>query len=136
MKTFLAGFLVLLLAAPAWAAGDTARISDESTFDFDQPFDAAAGKHFLRSLLNRALDVMEDHVEWTGRVRDGAHRGEREGRFEFRLNPQGKSRSEEHVGAEGSFRFSPEAGDTELSLRFKSSKDSSGSTTADPADYL
>ena len=135
MKTLFAGFLVLLLAAPV-LAGETARISDEDTFDFDQPFDAAAGKHFLRSLLNRALDVMEDHVEWTGRVRDGAHRGDREGRFEFRLYPQGKSRSEEHVGAEGSFRFSPKAGDNELSLRFKSSKDSPVSTTADPADYL
>ncbi|HET6674810.1 MAG TPA: hypothetical protein VFG71_05710 [Nitrospiraceae bacterium] len=135
MKTLFAGFLIFLLAAPVWA-GETARISDESTFDFDQPFDAAAGKQVLRSLLNRALDVMEDHVEWTGNVRDGAHRGDREGRFEFRLYPQGKSRSEEHVGAEGSFRFSPEAGDTELSLRFKSSKDSSGSTASDPADYL
>jgi hypothetical protein len=127
--------LALVLAAPVWA-GDKQPISDEGTFDFDQPFEAAISKQFLRSLLNRALDVVEDHVEWRGNVRKGAEDGDREGRFELRLYPQGKSHSEEHVRAEGSFRFSPEAGNNELSLRFKSSKESSPTTPSDPADYL
>ena len=135
MKPLLAGMLALVLAAPVWA-GDKQPISDEGTFDFDQPFEAAISKQFLRSLLNRALDVIEDHVELRGNVRRGAEEGDREGRFELRLYPQGKSHSEEHVGAEGSFRFSPEAGNNELSLRFKSSKELSSTTPSDPADYL
>ena len=135
MRTFLIATLVVVFAGPGWA-GDKRPIADEGTFDFDQPFDIAVKKQFLRSLLNRALDVMEDHVEWRGNLRRGAQEGDREGRFELKLYPQGKSHSEEHVGAEGSFRFSPEAGNNELTLRFKSSKEPLGSASSDPADYL
>jgi hypothetical protein len=135
MKTFLTVMLIVVFAGPVWAA-DKRSIADEGTFDFDQPFDIAVSKQFLRSMLNRALDVVEDHLEWGGNIRRGAQEGDQEGRFELKLYPQGKSHSEEHVGAEGSFRFSPEAGNNEFILRFKSSKEPSGSSTSDPADYL
>jgi hypothetical protein len=135
MKTFLAVMLTVVFASPVWAA-DKRPIADERTFDFDQPFDIAVSKQFLRSLLNRALDVVEDHLEWGGNLRRGAQEGDQEGRFELKLYPQGKSHSEEHVGAEGSFRFSPEAGNNEFHLRFKSSKEPSGSSMSDPADHL
>lgn len=135
MKTLVTGILMVLLAAPVWA-GEVRSTSDDGTFDFDQPFDEAISKQYLRSLLNRALDAVEDHVEWKGNLRRSDRTGDREGRFELRLYPQGRSRSQKHVGAEGSFRFSPDAGNNELSLRFKSSKESSGSKAQDPADFL
>jgi hypothetical protein len=126
---------MMLLSAPAWA-GEVRAISDDGTFDFNQPFDEAINKHLLRSLLNRALDALEDHFELNGKVRRGEQTGDQEGSFELRLYPHGKSRSRAHVGAEGSFRFSPDAGNNELNLRFKSSKDPSGSKAQDPADFL
>jgi hypothetical protein len=135
MKTLVTGILMVLLATPVWA-GEIRATSDDGTFDFDQPFNEAISKHFLRSLLNRALDAVEDHLEWKGNLRRGDRTGDREGGFELRLYPEGKSRSQEHVGAEGSFRFSPDAGHNELNLRFKSSKEPSGSKAQDPADFL
>ena len=135
MRILTAGIMMMCLAGPVWA-GEVRPNSDDGTFNFDLPFEEAFDKHVLRSLLNRAIDAVEDHIELTGKLRSGAQTGDREGRFELRLYPQGKSRSDEHVGAEGSFRFSPEAGNHELNLRFKSSKPSSRSTTSDPADFL
>ena len=135
MKSVVTGILLVLLATPVWA-GEIRTTSDDGTFDFDQPFNEAISKHFLRSLLNRALDAVEDHIELKGKLRDGEQTGDREGRFELRLYPRGRSRSDEHVGAEGSFRFSPDTGHNELNLRFKSSKESSGSKAQNPADFL
>jgi hypothetical protein len=135
MKTLAASIMVMLLAVPVWAGEGRSR-SDDGTFNFDLPFEEAFDKQVLRSLLNRAIDAVEDHIDVKGNLRSGDQTGAREGRFELRLYPRGKSRSEEHVGAEGSFRFSPEAGNHELTLRFKSSTPPSGSTTSDPADFL
>jgi hypothetical protein len=135
MKTLLTGLILMLLTVPV-RAGETRLSSDDNTLNFDLPFEQAINKQVLRSLLNQAIDAVEDHLELNGKLRNGDQAGEREGRFELRLYPRGKSRSDEHVGAEGSFRFSPEAGNHELSLRFKSSKPSSRSTTSDPADFL
>ncbi|HJR76255.1 MAG TPA: hypothetical protein VJ805_04750 [Nitrospiraceae bacterium] len=133
MKALLTGLILMLLAVPV-RAGETRLSSDDDTLNFDLPFEQAINKQVLRSLLNQAIDAVEDHLELNGKLRNGDQAGDREGRFELRLYPRGKSRSDEHVGAEGSFRFSPEAGNHELSLRFKSSKPSS--RAPDPADFL
>ena len=126
----------MFLAAPV-RAGEIHPTSDEGTFDFNQPFDEAINKHALRSLLNRALDAVEDHIELNGRLRSGDPAGDREGRLELKLYPRGKSRSNEHIGAEGSFRFSPDTGNAELKFRFTPPTPSaSRSTTPDPADFL
>jgi hypothetical protein len=135
MKMLIATAIVTLLAVPVWA-GESRPNQDDNTFNFDLPFEEAFDKQVLRSLLNRALNAVEDHIEVNGRLRRGDHAGDREGRLELRLYPNGKSRSDEHVGAEWSFRFSPDAGNAELNLRFKSSKPSSSSTTSNPADFL
>lgn len=135
MRTFAASVLVMLLAVPVWA-GEGRPNQDDKTFNFDLPFEEAINKQVLRSLLNQAIDAVEDHIEVNGRLRRGDHAGDREGRLELRLYPNGKSRSNEHVGAEWSFRFSPDDGNAELNLRFKSSKPSSSSTTSNPADFL
>jgi hypothetical protein len=125
----------LLLGSPVWA-GETRLNSDEGIFDFNLPFEEALNNHVLRSLLNRALDAVEDHIELNGKLRSGDASGNQEGRLELRLYPRGKSHSDEHMGAEGSFRYSPDAGNAELNLRFKSPKPSSSSTISDPADFL
>ena len=135
MKTLTASIMVLLLAVPVWA-GEGRPTSDDGSFNFDLPFEEAFEKHALRSLLDRAIGAVEDHIEVNGKLRRGDHGGDREGRLELKLYPNGKSRSDEHVGAEWSFRFSPDAGNTEFNLRFKSSKPSSRSTTSNPADFL
>jgi hypothetical protein len=128
--------MVMFLAVPVWA-GEIRPTSDEGTFDFNQPFDEAINRQALRSLLNRALDAVEDHIELNGRIRSGDAVGDREGRLELKLYPRGKSRSSEHIGAEGSFRFSPDTGNTELKFRFTPPAPSaSRSTTPDPADFL
>jgi hypothetical protein len=135
MKIIGTGILFLLLGAPAWA-GETRLSSDEGIFNFDLPFEQALNNHVLRSLLNQAIDALEDHIELNGKLRSGDDSGNREGRLELRLYPKGKSHSDEHVAAEGLFRFSPDADNAELNLRFKSSKPSSSSTARDPADFL
>jgi hypothetical protein len=135
MKPLLTGLILMLLAVPV-AAGETRLSSDDDTLNFDLPFEQAINKQVLRSLLNQAIEAVEDHLELKGKWRHGNQAGDREGRFELRLYPRGKSRSDEHVGAEGSFRFSPEAGNHELSLRFKSSKPSSHAPISDPAGFL
>ena len=132
MKTLLVASVTFFLAMPAWAGNVRASTDD---FDVEQPFDEVIGKQFLRSLLNQALDAIEDHIELRGKLRHGEQNGGESGRFELRLYPQGKSRSDEHVGAEGSFRFSPDDDDNELTLRFKSSKDTRR-TAQSPGDFL
>lgn len=129
----LVGLVGSVLAVPASADETRPRATGE--FDFDQPFKDAAGKRMLRSLLERALDAVEDHIEIRGGVGKGEEGSEREGRFELRLYPEGKSRSKDHVGAEGWFRFSPE-GENELNLRFKSFKEPPQQTAQNPADFL
>ena len=92
----------LLQAVQSQAApGDTAQTPD-SIESFDPPTPDA-----LRSLYNQALGALQEYIE---------------GEFRLKVFPQGKSRSQEHLSAEGSFRLSPDHGQQEFSLRFKSSK--------------
>ena len=125
---------VLLAVAPTslWA-GETSS-QDQGGIDFDQPFDDAIAKGVLRSLLNRAFDAIDDHVEISGKLRHGA--GEEEGRWELRLYPRGKSQSGDHVAAEGWFRFSPDLSNNEMTFRFRSSQDPVDRSQSDAPDVL
>ncbi len=109
-------FLLLCVAVPVWAA-------DTESFDPDQPFDQALTGNFLRSLLNQALDKLEDHVEITGGLNPDASKDNKDRHFRFKFYPEGKSQSDQHLTAEGSFRFSPEAGQHEWHFIFKLPKD-------------
>ncbi|MEK6803480.1 MAG: hypothetical protein AABZ34_12560 [Nitrospirota bacterium] len=51
-----------------------------------------------------------------------SHEPRRAGEFRLKIFPQGKSLSQEHLTAEGSFHLSPDAEQQEFTLRFKSSK--------------
>lgn len=130
-------FLAVLLAvAPAFLWAGETKSKDQGGFDFDQPFDDAIAKGILRSLLNRALDAIEDHVEMKGKLRHGAQAGEEEGRLELRVYPRGKSQSGDHVAAEGWFRFSPDLLNNEMTFRFRSSQDPVDRSQSDAPDVL
>ncbi len=111
---------LLLLTSPAWVQAQPERPAADQ-FDPDQPFNDAALKNFLRSLLNEALDRVEDHVELRGSLSPDRQTGEQRGRLGLRLYPHGKSKSEEHVDAETWFRFAPDAKGGEWHFRLQSS---------------
>ena len=98
------------------ASGDTAQTPDSiESFDLPTP-------DGLRSLYNQTLAALQEYIEIDGSLpQDGETQAQR-GEFRLKVFPQGKSRSQEHLSAEGSFRLSPDPGQQEFSLRFKSSK--------------
>ena len=107
----------LLTAVQSQAApGDTAQTPDSiESFDLPTP-------DGLRSLYNQTLAALQEYIEIDGSLpQDGETQAQR-GEFRLKVFPQGKSRSQEHLSAEGSFRLSPDPGQQEFSLRFKSSK--------------
>ena len=107
----------LLQAVQSQAApGDTAQTPDSiESFDLPTP-------DGLRSLYNQTLAALQEYIEIDGSLpQDGETQAQR-GEFRLKVFPQGKSRSQEHLSAEGSFRLSPDPGQQEFSLRFKSSK--------------
>ena len=107
----------LLSAVQSQAApGDTAHTPDSiESFDLPTP-------DGLRSLYNQALAALTEYIEIDGSLPQDGETQAREGEFRLKVFPQGKSRSQEHLSAEGSFRLSPDPGQQEFSLRFKSSK--------------
>ncbi len=99
------------------ASDDDLRKSDRST--------ACTGlmpNQLLCDLYRQALATLQDHLEINGRLPSEDSTGPRTGAFAFKFFPQGKSRSQDHLSAEGSFSLSPETDQPELTLRFKSSK--------------
>lgn len=79
-------------------------------------------EQLLCDLYHQAIATLRDHVEINGRLPSEDSTGPRTGAFTFKFFPQGKSRSQDHLSAEGSFSLSPETDQPELTLRFKSSK--------------
>jgi hypothetical protein len=88
-------------------------------FDPEQPFKQAFGSKMLRDIMNRTLDLIEDHIEVGGDVGPKDPSGDQQGRFSLKLYPKGKSQSGEHVAAEGWFRLSPDRGRQDFHLRFE-----------------
>ena len=107
----------LLTAVQSQAApGDTAQTPDSiESFDLPTP-------DGLRSLYNQTLAALQEYIEIDGSLPQDGETQARVGEFRLKVFPQGKSRSQEHLSAEGSFRLSPDPGQQEFSLRFKSSK--------------
>jgi hypothetical protein len=98
---------------PAWAAD----------FDPDQPFEQGVARNLLHSLLDQALDALDDHLEISGTIDPEDAAGSRHGNFRFKFYPEGKSNSDHHLTAEGWFHFSPEAGQQDWHFRFKLPED-------------
>ncbi len=105
----------------SWVAPVQATQAD--TFDPDQPFEQALTSGLLRSLLNQALDRLEDHVEISGNLNQDETKGDRGKHLRFKFYPEGKSKSDQHFAAEGWFHASPESGQHEWHFKFKRLED-------------
>ena len=125
--------LLLLAAAPAYAVDDHTLLSmGAGRVASDLPAKTTPEK-FLHGLLDHALATLQEYVEVEGSLPSQESR--RAGEFHLKLFPQGKSHSQEHVTAEGSFNLSPDSDQQEFTLRFKSSKPSQRSAPL-PGDIL
>jgi hypothetical protein len=120
MLRYVLSVILVLAASPVWGSERVHPVADE--LNFDEPFEQAAAKSVLRSLLNQALDVIENHIEVNGDLQPNEETGEQGGRFQLKLYPQGKSQSEDHISAELRFRSSPD--DQHFSFDLKLPKES------------
>lgn len=87
-----------------------------------ESFEGTTPDSLLRGLYDQALGALQEYIEIEGSLPEDGETQARGGEFRLKVFPQGKSRSQEHLSAEGSFRLSPDPGQQEFSLRFKSSK--------------
>jgi hypothetical protein len=122
MRSLLAAACVLCLAAPACA--DT-----PETFNPDEPFEQAVTTKFLRSLLNQALDTLEDYVEISGNLHSEQMKGDQRKHLRLKFYPEGKSKSSQHFTAEGWLAPSPESGQQEWHFKFKLPDDHSAKSS-------
>lgn len=113
-----------------------AAAADVPSFDPDQPFRESLSTHLLRSMLNRALDVLEEHVQIEGGLSSADPRGDQKGHLELKLFPKGKSKSEDHVKAEGWFSISPDSGVHDFHFRFKNPHERRTPDSNSPAERL
>ncbi len=103
--------VVLCFGGPAvTSAGDT--------FNPDQPFQEALSLNLLRSFFTQALDRLEDHVEISSHLKQADSASDRQRSLRFKYYPEGKSKSDRHLSAEGSFSSVPESGQLDWHFRF------------------
>jgi hypothetical protein len=109
--TWLAVILLIgtLAVPPATAAA--------AEFDPDQPF-KGAGQRLLESFLGQALQALDDHFELSTSVDSDAAAPDRKKTLRFKFYPSGKSKSKDHVAAEGWFGPSTDARQDEFHFRF------------------
>lgn len=101
-----------------------------------ESFDTITPDRLLRGLYDQAVAALQEYIEFEGRLPKDGETQARAGQFRLKLFPQGKSRSEEHLSAEGSFGPSPDSEQQEFTLRFKSSKHPSRSLPALTDDVI
>jgi hypothetical protein len=87
-------------------------------FDSEEPFNQAITKNLLRSFLNQALDVLDDHLEVTGSLNPREKQGNRQQYLKFRFYPEGKSKSNESMTAEGWVDQAPDSSQQDFHFRF------------------
>jgi len=116
IRALVFGFFLMFMAAPVWAA-------EVEPFNPEAPFQQGLTTGLLRSLFNQAFDQLEDHLEILGKLDPDDVKGNRQGRLQFKFYPEGKSKSNEHLGAEGSFRVAPDGGQQDWHFRFTLPKD-------------
>lgn len=87
-----------------------------------ESFEGTTPDSLLRGLYDQALGALQEYIEIEGSLPEDGETQARGGEFRLKVFPQGKSRSQEYLSAEGSFRLSPDPGQQEFSLRFKSFK--------------
>ncbi|HSL03366.1 MAG TPA: hypothetical protein VK901_07495 [Nitrospiraceae bacterium] len=87
-------------------------------FDSEEPFNQAITKNMLRSFLNQALDVLDDHLEIIGSLNPDEKQGDRQKYLKFCFYPEGKSKSNESVTAEGWIDQAPHSSQQDFHFRF------------------
>lgn len=87
-------------------------------FDSEEPFKQAITKSLLRSFLNQALDVLDDHLEIIGSLTPDEKQGDRQQYLKFRFYPEGKSKSNESMTAEGWVDQVPDSSQQDFHFRF------------------
>lgn len=132
MLRYAFSIILALAACPVWAGERVPSVADE--LNFDEPFEQAAAKSVLRSLLNHALGLIDNHIELNGDLQPNEKTGEQGGHFQLKLYPHGKLQSEDHISAELSFRSSPD--DQHLSFALKHRKESSQNSPSSPDNTL
>lgn len=116
--------VTLLCTAPLLTAGEGHAVPADAppAFDAIERFEQAIPHSLLRGLYDQALAALQEYIEIDGSLPQDGETQAQGGEFRLKVFPQGKSRSQEYLSAEGSFRLSPVPGQQEFSLRFKSSK--------------
>lgn len=112
---------IVVLSLACLVTPVSANQADE--FDPDRPFEQALTHNLLRSLLNEALDQLEDHVEISGNLNPDDTKDDRGTHLRLKFYPEGKSKSDEHFSAEGWFRSSSESGQRDWQFKFQRPED-------------
>ena len=117
--------MVPIVIAAFWFVYGVAPVqaTQADTFDPDQPFEQVLSIGLLRSLLNQALDRLDEHVEISGNLNRDETKDDRGKHLCFKFYPEGKSKSDEHFAAEGWFHSSPESGQHDWYFKFKRPED-------------
>jgi hypothetical protein len=105
-------------------------------FDSEEPFNQAITKNLLRSFLNQALDVLDDHLEIVGSLSPDEKQGNRQQHLKFRFYPQGKSQSNESVTAEGWIDQAPQSDQQDFHFRFSLPKPAPNQAPAESTNVL
>lgn len=120
--------LMVLVASPAWAG-------ESGTFDPDLPF-KALGQRFLDSVFDQVLEALDDHFELSGTFDTDSTQSDRKKNLKFKFYPNGKSKSEDHITAEGWFGPSKDSLQEEFHFLFTLPKSLSGSVRDLPENVL
>ena len=112
---------------PAWAA--------EPEFDPEQPF-KEMGQRLLESFLGQALEALDEHFELSGTLDSDAQQNDRKKTLRFKFYPNGKSKSHDHIAAEGWFGPSTDSRQDEFHFRFTVPKSLTESSSDLPENVL
>ena len=127
MKRVAAALLMGMLAVqPVWAGAPE--------FDPEQPF-KGAGQRLLESFLGQALQALDDHFELSGNFDSDAEKDQKK-TLRFKFYPNGKSKSNEHIAAEGWFGPSTDSHQDEFHFRFLVPKSLTEPLSALPENVL
>lgn len=120
---------IMLMAAPLGAG-------EPDSFDPGRPFQPASSSSVLRSLLNQALDHVENFLELSTELTSDGTTGHRQGRLQLKVYPEGKRKSNQHFLAEGWFHLGPGHTFRDFSLRFQNPAPQSVPSPLLPEDIL
>lgn len=121
--------LVVLMAAPLGAG-------EPESFDPEQPFQQAISSSVLRSLLNKAMDHLENFLELSTDLTSDDTTGTQRGRLQLKVYPEGKEKSNQHFLAEGWFHLGPDHTLRDFSLRFQKPAQQSKPSSSQSDDIL